>query len=357
MFKKVRFESDIARLTQFAVKAKRDEAKGKLQVERLELDGRPLAPTRRFWTSLFQRFGVAEGIFRYFEPAEVFARIAERSKDESVRICIERPNKGPERLLAVAAPDRPPMPAERLVEIVKRHGGDDVQYHEGIVTSRHLPRCGAAEFEIGVDRFEHRFVLETPLDGFGGPKIHLSFLRMLCSNGAVGYARAFRSEIATGRDPLPAIERALEGFDAGDGFAGLKQRFESSQRSWASVRECESLYRLLVKMQGRGELAGEVLRQLGGVTGNLAEIYGMANLDGLTEKRQRLLPARCRAYDLVNFASELATHKAAPAGARLLQGWIGELVADEFDLEGTADQATEFADFLAGGPDVDPLRN
>ena len=54
-------------------------------------------------------------------------------------------------------------------------------------------------------------------------------------------------------------------------------------------------------------------------------------------------------YDLLNFASEVATHATTPAEARHLQSWIGSTLADEYDLEGTAEHAKEFADLLLDG--------
>jgi hypothetical protein len=87
------------------------------------------------------------------------------------------------------------------------------------------------------------------------------------------------------------------------------------------------------------------------LTGRIQEFYGLTNLDTLPARRQRLLPVKCRVYDLNNYASEVATHVAEPADSRLLQSWIGSTLAEEFDLEGTADQAQEFADLLLdGGP-------
>lgn len=80
--------------------------------------------------------------------------------------------------------------------------------------------------------------------------------------------------------------------------------------------------------------------------GDMTGIYGLANLDALSAKRQRTLPAGCRVYDLLNFASELATHHAKPAGGRRLQGYIGDLVSGEFDLENTADQFADWRDFF-----------
>jgi hypothetical protein len=83
------------------------------------------------------------------------------------------------------------------------------------------------------------------------------------------------------------------------------------------------------------------------LSGGLHETYGLANLDALSIKRQRVLPAKCRVYDLLNFATELATHHANAAGNRVLQAQVGSLISEEFDLEGTAESVTDFADFFA----------
>ena len=77
------------------------------------------------------------------------------------------------------------------------------------------------------------------------------------------------------------------------------------------------------------------------MSGDLSGIYGLANLDALTVKRQRTLPAACRVYDLLNFASEVATHHATEIGHRAVQAFLGDLISGEYDLEGTVDQFTE----------------
>jgi hypothetical protein len=115
------------------------------------------------------------------------------------------------------------------------------------------------------------------------------------------------------------------------------------------------LYKTLVKQQSAGQLGPQVLNDFHRVTGNLHEIYGLANLDSLSVKRQRVLPARCRVYDLLNFASELATHHAQPAGSQALQAHIGTMISDEYDMEGTAEKVSDFEDFFVndqqgGGP-------
>jgi hypothetical protein len=84
------------------------------------------------------------------------------------------------------------------------------------------------------------------------------------------------------------------------------------------------------------------------MTGDLSNIYGMANLNTLSVKRQRTLPAACRVYDLLNFASETATHHANDDGNRQVQAYIGDLISGEYDLEGTVDRFGDWRDFFIG---------
>jgi len=97
---------------------------------------------------------------------------------------------------------------------------------------------------------------------------------------------------------------------------------------------------------GAGAGAGGSLDKLDRMAGDLQWRYGVANLDTLSAKRQRVLPAKCRVYDLLNFTSELATHHAQGAARDRLQAFIGGLVSDEYDLEGTAGRVPQFDDFF-----------
>lgn len=349
------FEYGYTRVRDLMVEAERDPQRKKARIRAVEVEGERLAPTRRFWKSFFGRFGIADNVFRYFEPEEVFQRISERCPDDGLRYCVERDERGEGRLLAVSNPRRAVIRYGEVRDLVGHYDGLDTSYEAGIVTSTHRPRSGDQTFAIGPDRFQHRFVLETPVDGYGHPRIFLSFLRLVCSNGAVGYSRAFRSDVSLGKDMGHCIARALESYDNGDGYAALRQRFESAQQSWASVHECTKLYKLLIRMRQERDTDKETLiRDLYRLTGNLNELYGLANLDALSVKRQRVLPARCRVYDILNFASEVATHHASPSGNRSLQAFIGSLISDEYDLEGTAEASPDFADFFVATEDAAP---
>lgn len=341
------FDYGFSKVRDLQAIGERDPRSGKVRISSMVIGGRKAIPTQRFWKSFFVRFGIAENVFRYFEPAEVFRRISERRPDDGLRYCLERDAEGKTRMLAVSHPDRGVIRIGEVIDIAMRHGGKSPEYADGMVTTTHVPGSGDHTFQIGGDAFQHQFVMETPVDGFSHPKIHLSLLRQVCSNGMVGYTRAFRSDVSLGRDIAHCIRRALETYDNGEGYAALRQRFESAQTSWASVRECQQVYKFLTKSLDRGEFnSSSVLRDFYRLTGNLNELYGLANLNALSSKRQRILPARCRIYDLLNFVSELGTHHATIAGSRSMQACIGSLICDEYDLEGTADSMNDFQDFF-----------
>ncbi len=222
-------------------------------------------------------------------------------------------------------------------------------------------------YQVAGDGFQNKFILSTPIDGFGRPSVYLSLLRLICSNGAVGYSPAFRSELSVGKgdDGVAfALTRVLDGFNNEDGFAAMRQRFESATRSWASVNEANRLYKLLARLHNRGEVdssmpvkggdgaseceGSPLFGKFHGMTGDLTRIYGLANMDALSIKRQRTLPTSCKVYDLLNFASELGTHHSTPVGNRLVQAYIGDLISNEYDLEGTVDQFSDWRDFFIG---------
>lgn len=342
----VTFEQKTCDVRDFKIRYDRDET-GNVRFRALAFDGEELKPTKRFWRSFFQRFRISDSVFRYFEPTEVFQRISQRADNHRIRFSIERRAEGQAQLLAVTTPGRPIIHFDEVSRLVEEYEGTDVRYSKGIVTSTHLPRSGASRFQIGSDDFEHRFLMETPVDGFGHPKIHLSFLRLVCTNGMVGYAKAFRSDISLGKDIRHCIVRALESYDNGEGYAALRQRFASAQTSWASIRECLELYQSLSRVRlADGRRPNSLLEDFRQMTGNLQMLYGLANLDAISTKRQRILPAKCRVYDLLNFASEIGTHHATAEGNQTMQAFVGGLISDEYDMEGTAEQTQEFGDFF-----------
>ena len=361
-----RFEYGVVRVKDLAVRTTVDK-KGQRHVHEVLLDDEPVRPTKRFWNSLHMRFGFTSNIFRYFSHEEVFNRISEVAPNDRLRWCLERDADGGGRLLAVTSPAAALMPHDELLGLLGRYGAGDVKYAHGVVSSRHAPRCGGV-FQVAGDGFQNKFVLDTPIDGFGRPSVYLSLLRLVCSNGAVGYSPTFRSELSVGKGDdgvLFALTRVLDGFNNEDGYAALRQRFESAARSWASVHEVNRLYKALTRLHNAGAVEAAPLAARGGdgaaeddasplfaafhrMTGDLQRIYGIANMNALSVKRQRTLPAACKVYDLLNFASEVATHHASDVGGRMMQAYLGDLISGEYDLEGTVDQFSDWRDFFIG---------
>ena len=349
----LKFELKTCDVREFRIRYERDERSNVL-IRSLQLAGEDLKPTARFWRSFFQRFRISENVFRYFEPPEVFNRISSRAENQRIQFTIERRNGTQPQLLAATTPGRPIIPFDEISKLVADYDGKDVRYSKGQIISTHMPRSGGCRFSIGGDEFEHRFLMETPIDGFGHPKIHLSMLRLVCTNGMVGYSKAFRSDISLGKDVRHSLVRALESYDNGEGYAALRQRFESAQNSWASIRECLELYQALSRVRledGRKPI--KLLEDFRQMTGNLHMLYGLANLDAISTKRQRILPAKCRVYDLLNFASEVGTHYASTEGNRVMQAFVGGLISDEYDMEGTAETTEQFSDFFIRPKDLD----
>lgn len=378
--KTVRFDYTFMPIADMQVRTEEDPKTGKQTVSAVLIQDEPMAPTDRFWVSLYSRYGFNSAFFKYFSHAEVFTRISEVESNDRMRLCIERDETGAGTLLGVSNPSKPIVVYDEIMELLGRYNGESIAYTNGIVESTHAPRQGANSFKCGDFDFVNRFMMATPIDGYGAPNIYLALLNLATEAGVVGYAKAFRAALALGKaddDVTPSLTRALDGFNNDEGYAAIRQRLESSLMSWSSVYEADSLYKLLVKCHGKSLIddKGGVtsakavkLRQLlnapvdgkvendGGIgsqlliayhrcTGDINRLYGVANLEALSAKRQRTLPVRCTVFDLMMLATEIAAHYANPTGARMLQAWVGNLLAGEFDMEGTKEKFVEFAEF------------
>lgn len=361
-----------------------ENERGRKTVSAIDIDGRKLTPTPRFWTSLGARFGISQNVFKYFDHCEVFQRISERSVD-TVRYAIENDGDGDGGdLLAVSAPESQIVTYDQIMELAGANGGDNITYSGGVVKSQHDPRGGAG-FDIAGDRFRNKFALDTPIDGYGGPSIYLMLLRLVCSNGAIAMAPAFRQQVSLGGRTRGistegtvtySITRALDQFNNEEGYAALRDRFTNATQSWASVFEAQALYKLLVAnshndgwdiadgdrgatlrpsersstLNGllRNDDSISILEAFHRLTGDINQLYGLANVDALSDKKAKQLPVNCTVYDMINFGTELSSHYATPAGARKIDGWVGGLVSNEYDLEGTKQKFGQFADFHMG---------
>ena len=349
--------------------AKSADKRKRQLVRAVEVNGEEISPTKRFWKSFQMRFKLNTNVFNYYSHGEVFQRISEVSPNNKVRLCIERIEGQKPKLLGVTNPQNAIVQYNKLGEILDKNGYDNVNYSEGYVRSMHEPKFNSP-LDIAGDKFVNKFVVDTPIDGFGRPQIYLSMLREICSNGMIGFAPTFRSEIQVGKgqDAIEfSLTRALQSYNNEEGYAALHQRIESGAKSWASVNEAQNLQKLVMKLYGEKQLVGvkkivigesndnqdhPCLTKLTKVTGDLNKLYGLSNLDALSPKKQRALPAGCKVYDLLNLASEIATHHSTPTADRRLQGYMGNLLSNEYDLEGTCDRFSDYKDFFIGNDET-----
>ena len=65
------FDHGISRIRDFGIHAKRDEKTGKIEIQTIEVAGEQVVPSKRFWKSFFQRFGVSESIFPAIPAGDV----------------------------------------------------------------------------------------------------------------------------------------------------------------------------------------------------------------------------------------------------------------------------------------------
>ena len=326
----------------------RADPKKPRKITSINIDGMPLISTDRFLTSFCAVYGISPSVFTYFQPDEVVNRIVQVKGSSGEKIRIARESKTA-KALAVSLPGKPLLAASE-VELIFTGRPDpaiNIAYNEGVLTGWFEPKLGANQFCIKGDDFANKFVVEVPIDGYGLPCSYLSLLRIICSNLAIGYSKAFRSTLQLGKktdDAVPTMNRFIDSFNNEEGYAALRQRFESATQSPASLDELFSLHTLLSKpameslhVSDNGSEVTQsdsiITKKMRELCGSM-EIYGLVSFDSISQKKRRSIPTSGTVYDLMNFTTEIATHIANTEQSRKLQAWVGTLLSSEFDLEG-----------------------
>lgn len=335
LLKDLKVESSYASLRELSIRT--DEKNKNVY---LAVDGEEVLTTQRFWNSLSSKFQLSPGTFRYFTHAEVFERVASVKSGANIQLAIET-YQGKQRALAVTSPSSPSFDLGGLAKITGKDS--EITYNDGVATYFKEPKS-KSQFDVSGDAFYNKFALEVPLDGYGKPRAFVSTLRQVCTNGMVAYAPSFTTDISTGKLPWAVLERAFNTFDNPDGYSAIRERLASAQTSFASVREVQALKGLLFKNQ-----LTSLIEDLDLVTGSLTQLYGVTNLEVLSDKKRRLFKTNAMVYDLINFATEVATYYAPTPYAQLaMHAFVGTLLSQEYDLEGTAVNKPKrtFKDFL-----------
>lgn len=369
----ISFSYDIVSIKDLCVKKTTGESKAVRQNMPIEVAGREVITTPRFWNSLYSRYGFNSQFEKFFSHEEIFDRIHRVENNDKIRICVEQGETGKGKLLAVSNPSKPVADYTEVLDLLKQYDGENLAYNNGELSSMHSPRIGGST-EISGDLFHNRFSVSVPVDGYGQTSLYLALMRQVCSNGAIAMSKAFRSTLQLGKGDdsvIPTLIRALDSYNNDEGFHALRQRIESSSKSWASVYEASQLHKQLIKMHLNDELTSDgpvkstdgvvlderfaadgwntpVLKRFHNLIGDTSMMYGFANTDALGLRKQKTLPVKCTVYDLVNFATEVSTHHSSAGGQRRLSGWFGTTVSNEYDLEGTVETMPNFQDLFIG---------
>ena len=340
----------------------------KMTVEGVKIPtGQNTLPSPRFWDSICSKFGFGPSIFHYFSHKEVFDRVALKDPNSKIRLATQTTQLGKGTkpiLLGISNPDKPVLMVPVVVEILNNLDTRKVVFRDGIIVSQHNPRS-LMTFDIGPDKYETRLSLETPIDGYGKPKVWLSLVKD--GNAIIGYTKAFQSSINIGSDNAAAftLQRCMEAYNNEDGFVALKQRVAASQISWASVLEVVKLAKLIWKLKNADfsaeyvlkaygkkndevevdQLRNDLLKILYVKSGDLREIYGVVQIDSISKKKMRTLPSKAKVYDLLLFSSEMASYILTPRAAKKANEFMGELVSQEYDLETSCAEFGTFEDF------------
>ncbi len=312
-----------------------------MEATRIIVGGEKYKPTQRFWNSIGSRYGLTTRLFGYFSPAEVLDRVAKVQKAEGKSINLRLAAKDGE-LLAVSDPKDNILKYDDLMSFLEKNGAENIRYEDGVLTGMFTPQGGEQLFNIGADAFAHRFMGNFPIDGYGSFLNALALYREVCKNGAIALTPVFQSVLKIGtQDMEKNLTRAIQSFSNDDGYTVLENRFLVSQSSMASVQEVVKCRSLLEKVTGNdvnGYIA--VSKKLNALTGNLNYMYGTSNLSTLG-KKLKMLPAKCTAYDLINFMTEYSTHHNRNASTKV-SGLVGTFLSTEFDLENTKVKSSDF---------------
>lgn len=348
-------EYDIFSMRDIQAQVTTDKKTGKKKIEQVTIGDRPVATTPRFWNSLYSRFGFNKTMFNYFNPAEVFERIATVRANEQLRVCFQtEPNAKMSSVLAVSGPEKAHLPYQDVINILLNGNPQDkISFADGVLRASFAPRAEAA-FEIGGDAFEARFDTLVPIDGYGRPSTVLGTYRLVCENGMVALSKLFSNQIPTGSKDtdggLARIVQTLESYGNDEGYAALRDRLESARTSLASVAECQTMSKAIFgAMQGAGtdnrESLKEISERFDRMVGNFGTMYGLVNENAVGKKRLRTIPSRSTVYDLMNLGTEMATHHIpSEVKRRSVQGIVGEMLGGEYDLEGSAKDGRDYID-------------
>ena len=297
----------------------------------LTFDGERYRLTDRFHRGLAKQLDVPYKVFNLFTPEEVMKRAAKVCGSLKLRVTLDRDRY---EVLGLTERRGVPVPVRHVVSTLRGdHRIRDLRYKDGVVTGRldlgdgwEVPNDG--EYRVHVQ-------CRVPVDGLEQPEMNLATWRLVCANGAIAEAPIFRTKLEIKDNDGGHFKRLVASFSNPEGVELLQERMGEAASTRASVGELLKLEAVIKRAVPSSHDQRLLRDRLHEVAENPCLRYGVTDLDRIGEKRRPLLPVDCSVSDLLNFASEIATHHGdIVSDTRPLHAFAGTLLAKGFDLEG-----------------------
>ena len=300
----------------------------------------------RFYKTLAGELGIPFGVFGFFTPLEVMTRAAEKEPDMPLRVTVDTAR---DQALGLTRDKGLPMPVKFIEGVLHEDRRlQEVEYGNGMLSAM-LDLDDP--WNVPNDSTYHvRVRCRVPVDGVGMPDMSLATWRQVCSNGAVAEAPLFRTKMEIKDNSGEHFRRLLASFSNPSGIEMLQERMCTAAGTKASVGEVVLLEGLIRRSVANTRNQMLLRERLNEIAENPCVRYGVTDLTNIGQKKRPLLPVGCSVADLLNFASELATHHSdllKPEST--LHSFAGTLLSKDFDLEDLYPNAVRTSRFYLDG--------
>jgi hypothetical protein len=329
---------DLMPLSDIQVDRVEIEDTGKL-ITQVRICGQMIRHSVRTTNSLFSFLGQSPSVLTLFDCAEVIQRFLDRkavdAKNLMVRVATEHvvdARGSYDRLLAITRPEKSIVTPSAMEEIlVRRNPYEQFSYSNGIIISRH-PSPVTRDTSIKDDVFHTKTFLSMPLDGYGDAAGYTGMLRVACYNGMVAMVKMCRSKFIVGEnDPVDTISRLLGTYYLSENVDYLANRLTAASATPASLDEYDQFLDAVGTCHC---FSGPRIHRAVGEDDY--EKLGIISAGEVLEKRrQKVAMKTISVYDVINAATELATHHSDGFSAVMMNAFVGALLTkEEFDMEG-----------------------